>query len=138
VILPPPGSRLRREQAACWLGQEGEPVALRSPAGGVVARGNARLHAEPELVTASPYGEGWLLEIESCREAELTDLLGPEEAVTLARRQEAELGRLAAAAFSGERAAVGPTLPDGGEPVRGLREVLGPSRYRRLLRRFLG
>ena len=38
---------------------------LYSPVGGVVAEVNAALTDHPELVNSDPYGEGWLLRLES-------------------------------------------------------------------------
>ncbi|MGH2476085.1 MAG: glycine cleavage system protein GcvH [Candidatus Limnocylindrales bacterium] len=48
---------------------------LFAPVGGEVIAGNAALAAKPELVNASPYGDGWMLRIRVADETQLDDLL---------------------------------------------------------------
>ena len=47
---------------------------LFAPASGKVVAINERVAKEPELVTASPYGEGWLIEIEMSNPGEISAL----------------------------------------------------------------
>ena len=47
---------------------------LFAPASGKVTAINERVTKEPELVTASPYGDGWLIEIEMSNDGELSQL----------------------------------------------------------------
>jgi len=55
-----------------------------SPLSGNVARVNDELSTRPELMNQSPYGEGWLIEIESSdAEREKASLLKPEQYVAL-------------------------------------------------------
>ncbi len=138
VIAPADGTRLRPGEAACWLAAGGEAIAVRAPVGGTVRRRNPRIADDPALVAAAPYDEGWLLEIDpggAPGDAPRT-LLAAAEARARAERRlaeaHAEVARLTGAA------AVGPTLPDGGEPAADLRTLLGPARHRRLLKRYLG
>ena len=60
------------------------------------------------------------------------------EARARSQRQLAELLAEAASVLGDAGAGVGPTLPDGGQPVADLRTALGAERYRRLLLRLLG
>ena len=52
---------------------------LYAPVSGTVTAVNDALEQEPELVNESPYGEGWLFELELADEAELDALLGADE-----------------------------------------------------------
>jgi len=52
---------------------------LYAPISGTVFAVNDRLVDEPELVNESPYGKGWLIEIEGVDEVELEELLSAEE-----------------------------------------------------------
>ncbi len=47
---------------------------LFAPVSGKVVAINERVGKEPELVTASPYGDGWLIEIEMSDEGEIASL----------------------------------------------------------------
>jgi glycine cleavage system H protein len=47
---------------------------LFAPASGKVTAINERVTKEPELVTASPYGDGWLIEIEMSNDGDLSKL----------------------------------------------------------------
>jgi glycine cleavage system H protein len=46
---------------------------------GTVAAANEALFDAPELVNDDPFGEGWMLEIDPADEADLDDLLSPDE-----------------------------------------------------------
>ena len=52
---------------------------LYTPVSGTVTAINEDLFDDPELVNDDPYGDGWMLDIELEDEAELDDLLTPEE-----------------------------------------------------------
>ena len=52
---------------------------LYAPVSGTVTAVNDELVEEPELVNESPFGEGWMIELELSDESELDDLLSPEE-----------------------------------------------------------
>jgi len=50
-----------------------------APVSGTVTAANETLIDEPELVNEDPYGEGWMIELDPDDEADLEDLLSPEE-----------------------------------------------------------
>lgn len=129
VILPAPGCRLRRGEAACWLVAGGELIAVRSPVTGTVERCNPRLHRSPGLIADAPYADGWLLEV-GCVDAaaELARLLDAGAAYDRAGEEQRRL-LMASAPASG----VGSTLADGGEPHAEVRTLLGDRRWRRLI-----
>jgi glycine cleavage system H protein len=52
---------------------------LYAPVSGTVAAANEALFDAPELVNDDPFGEGWMLEIDPADEADLDDLLSPDE-----------------------------------------------------------
>jgi glycine cleavage system H protein len=53
---------------------------LYSPVSGTVRRLNSELQTRPELVNQSPYGEGWIVEIDASNLAEeRTKLLSPDQ-----------------------------------------------------------
>jgi len=136
-VLPAVGSHLVQGQTACWAMDDGELVPLRAPVSGSVARINPAVQRDPTLATRSPYDLGWLTEVDSVDELGAPrGLCGPAE-----RREEAarQLGRVHRAVMSHlhMRHGVGPTAQDGGERLTDLRQVLGRSRYHRLVRSIL-
>jgi len=48
---------------------------LYAPVSGIVVEANTVLEDQPELVNASPYGQGWMVVIEATRSEELQPLL---------------------------------------------------------------
>ncbi|PSQ48847.1 glycine cleavage system protein H [Halobacteriales archaeon SW_7_65_23] len=50
-----------------------------APVSGTVTGANETLIDEPELVNEDPYGDGWMIELDPDDEADLEDLLSPEE-----------------------------------------------------------
>jgi len=49
------------------------------PVSGEVIEVNETLADDPEVVNKDPYGNGWMIKIKIANEAELSDLLSPEE-----------------------------------------------------------
>lgn len=135
VILPALGSRLLLGETACWLQDGPELLALPSAVAGRVVARNGGVLAAPDLVTASPYETGWLFEVEAASPA--APLRAAGEAQEAADIALAAFRTAAAKALGRGRGEVGPTLPDGGEPLTDLRAMLGPSRYTGLVRRHL-
>ena len=60
-----------------------------SPVGGTVVAVNGLLEAEPNKVNADPYGEGWLCQVEGADQADLAQLLTPEQYRELLAKEEA-------------------------------------------------
>ena len=73
--LPPVGTRLRRGDPIVALRCGQRIVAIPSPVDGLVLERNRSLMQEPSLFEREPYGEGWLLRIE-------TESYGPIEGVS--------------------------------------------------------
>ena len=48
------------------------------PLAGTVTEANPALSDQPELINSSPYGDGWILQLEPRRAADLDDLLDAE------------------------------------------------------------
>ena len=136
IIFPAPGTRLKRNGILCWLRAGKRPIPLRSPVGGRLARGNPLVRADSSHLTVSPYDDGWLAEITDYSRSDLQRLEGATQACSSAMADNQALMRELDTLLHQGRA-VGATLPDGGLPVAGLRELLGERVYRRLVKRFL-
>jgi glycine cleavage system H protein len=137
VIFPALYSSVQEGEAACWLVDEAELMRIRSPVSGTLVAVNRRLHANPALLSASPYDEGWLVEVLSPAPEDSRGKLVSAEKIQA--RTTMELGKLQqqiSRHLAGD-AAVGPTLADGGEPLTDLRRMLGARRYHGLIRAYL-
>jgi glycine cleavage system H protein len=72
--FPPVGTRLRRGDPLVAMRCGDRVVAIPSPVDGLVLERNRALAQEPALFEREPYGNGWLLRVE-------TDSFGPVEGV---------------------------------------------------------
>lgn len=84
VSLPPAGRELKQFSNFGTVESIKAVSELYAPASGVVTRVNAELDMHPELINATPYGEGWLLELRaSAFETEKGHLLDARSYVEL-------------------------------------------------------
>ena len=65
ITLPQRGQWLRQGQKVCTLHRDGTAVDMLSPIEGVVANVNDTLAENPALLGKDPYGEGWLVTVQS-------------------------------------------------------------------------
>ena len=63
VELPAPGTQVEAGRPFGTVESVKSVSDLYAPVSGTVTEVNARLGAEPELVNADPYGEGWMVRI---------------------------------------------------------------------------
>ena|SRR5437762_7321451 len=65
ITLPQRGQWIRQGQKVCTLHRDGKAVDMVSPIEGSVADINESIVQNPELARKDPYGEGWLLTVQS-------------------------------------------------------------------------
>jgi glycine cleavage system H protein len=65
ITLPQRGQWLRQGQKLCTLHRDGLAVDMVSPIEGSVSDINDIVRANPELARQDPYGEGWLITVQS-------------------------------------------------------------------------
>jgi glycine cleavage system H lipoate-binding protein len=97
-------------------------------------RRNGALAGDPAAIVTAPYGRGWILELARADDGGLDDLVPAREAREQAQCDLRWFRRRVALELLSESEAAGPTLPDGGELITDLRQILGPARYLELLR----
>ena len=104
VTLPQRGQWVRQGQKIWSLHRDGSKVEMVSPIEGSIADVNDAVLADPELARRDPYGEGWLVTVQSPdAKTNFRNLMGgalarwwtEEAAGRLARRVPAALGALA-------------------------------------------
>ncbi len=65
VVLPQRGQWIRQGQKMCTLHRDGSAVDIVSPIEGSVADINESLAENPKLALRDPYGDGWLVTVQS-------------------------------------------------------------------------
>jgi glycine cleavage system H lipoate-binding protein len=107
-------------------------IEMLAPISGTVVARNERVAGAPQLLDRDPYGESWLLEIETSRSApELRNLLKGDGARAWMDQSEQSLRKRLGTS-------VGPVLQDGGVPVSAIAKALAPEDWEELAREFLG
>jgi glycine cleavage system H protein len=75
IELPKPDRLLRQKESAMVIESVKAAFDIYAPVSGKVIRVNEKLKAKPELVNQSPYGDGWLFEMECSNAGELESLM---------------------------------------------------------------
>lgn len=140
VRLPQAGASIKRgEPVATFVAKAGE-ITVPAPVTGSVRARNDLVESCPELVTAAPYGAGWLVEL-ALSQAELDEqlprLLSGAAAETLSRGQLHQFHHRVDVLLAERTPRIGPTLADGGERVTDPRILLGPAVYLELVQEIL-
>lgn len=78
VELPTPGATVAKEDLIAEIESTKSVGEVYSPVAGEIAAINEDVAESPELVNSSPYGEGWLAEINIDEELDTSDLLDAE------------------------------------------------------------
>jgi len=80
VSLPASGARVKQLESFGTIESIKAVSELYSPVSGIIKSINTELLTHPELVNKSPYGEGWIMEIETSNlDAERKALMSPGE-----------------------------------------------------------
>jgi glycine cleavage system H protein len=138
IVLPAPGEELTKGQVHLWIVTDGGTFVVTAPVSGTVRRVNTRLAERPSLATSAAMEEGWLYEVELAQPLGEVGLL---EAAAASHRFQARQRRFQAEivrSMGAEAGGVGATLPDGGELVGSVAEMLGARRYFELLSKVFG
>lgn len=136
VRWPDPDRRVGRGEVICEIDLGLGLLPLAAPLAGRAAGANRLLRREPARMLTEPYDEGWILDLEADDPAELRGLL-TAEAARERTRLDLQRFRRRVAIHLLDDARVGPSLPDGGELLSDLRQMLGGPRYLELLRELV-
>jgi glycine cleavage system H protein len=90
IEIPDIGDEIERGEAFGEVESTRTVVELVAPVSGIVTAINSELEEHPILLNEDPLREGWLVEIELNDEAELEDLMEPEEYEEFAAQDDAE------------------------------------------------
>ena len=138
IVPPAEGQTIRQGEPLVGFVVRGEWVPLVSPLSGTVIKTNAKVLTNPSLLHQDPYGEGWLVEMQSSDlPAVARELRYDEDSVVLFREDAEALFSEIAHALVVPGAPVGTVSQDGGQPAATPAEALGTRRYTAILRKIL-
>jgi glycine cleavage system H protein len=139
VVFPSKGQHLQTGQTCLWIVMDGGTLPLECPVGGVVAATNGTLAEGPHLLRTHPFDEGWLYCLRpDVPFTESPEFMASEQAVRKYAADQSRFLSMVSAAAHAHRGPVGMTLADGGERLRSMADMLGPSRYFNLVRQAFG
>jgi glycine cleavage system H protein len=135
VVLPAIGEHVFKDKVCAWIVLEGGTLPIITPVAGKVRLTNSSLSENPHAVCLSPLGQGWLfeLQVDAALEDDASLLRVPEASLAYAE-DERRFQTLLSAELTKGGAIVGATLADGGQPLKSLSEMLGPTKYFKLVR----
>jgi glycine cleavage system H protein len=90
VDIPEPGTQVTSMQPFGEVESTKSVSDVYSPVTGTIAQRNALLDERPELVNQSPYGDGWMVVVESADPSELESLMDAAAYQAFLRQAEAE------------------------------------------------
>jgi glycine cleavage system H protein len=118
------GSKVEQGQTLFTLSAGARRLQVKAPVSGVIARLNAEAFARPAVVAESPYGAGWVVQLQGVNaDAEPVRLL---HGGSLRRWFRAEVDRLTAILST---TATAPTLADGGVLAKDLSGHIDESKW---------
>jgi glycine cleavage system H protein len=131
IELPRFGQWLRQGERLCSIWKDGDKVELISPVEGVVTDVNLGVVEDPGLVMKDPYGEGWILGVET---PDLKTIFRNLLTGSMARRwMEEAAGRLRLR----QPAMAGAVAQDGGVAVKDVSKELPDDNWASLAEEFL-
>ena len=135
IVLPAVGENVVRNKVCCWIVLEGGTLPVVAPISGKVRATNAQLAESPHTVCMSPLGSGWLFELTvEAAVVQDSDLLTVGDVAPIFAEDERKFQNLLMAELSKGGEVVGARMADGGQALSSLSEILGPTKYFRLVR----
>lgn len=130
VTLPKPGQWIRQGQKAWTLTRAGESVNMISPIEGEVLAVNEDILRDPSILSADPYGRGWLFTVHVPDEESTSRNLLPKSMVRPWMRDAVE--RL----YAKQPDLAGAVAADGGRPVADIAAHLPGASWRQMAGEF--
>lgn len=128
-------SHIGRGEPFAWIIRDSATFAVHNNEKGIVSRINARLMDHPSLLSADPYGDGWLIMLSGAEQipASLKFYTADEFREFNLREVDDLAGEL-----KKNRRSVGTTMFDGGTRIENIEKFIGEKRYNKIITRLLG
>jgi len=135
VVLKAPSS-IRRHDPFCWIILPGGAITLRSPIDATICKFNPALQQKPNLMSMSPFYEGWIMEITTKTKGLSGYSFAPDSRQNTERIMR-NIEHSFTHAFRNNHPSAGTTLFDGGIGVNSLESILGPKVYLEVVNRIV-
>ncbi|MBI3788363.1 MAG: hypothetical protein HY276_08915 [Ignavibacteriales bacterium] len=135
IVLPSIGEQVQKNKVCAWVVTEGGTLQITSPMDGEVWDVNTSLADRPHDLCDYPMDRGWMFELViKEEELEQADLLQMTEAETIYDSDEAKFQLAVKMELEKSYEATGATLPDGGQFLQSVADMLGVEKYFKLVR----
>lgn len=135
IVLPTVGEQVWKDKVCAWVVTEGGTLQITSPMDGEVWDVNAPLADRPHDLCDYPLDRGWLFELVIKEEdLEQANLLQMTEAEAMYDGDEAKFQSEVKKELEKSYEATGATLPDGGQFLQSVADMLGVEKYFKLVR----
>ncbi|RPI04885.1 MAG: hypothetical protein EHM64_08485 [Ignavibacteriae bacterium] len=134
IVLSKAPAVIHRLDPFFWIVLPGGAVTLRSPIEATVTRFNPALHHHPQLLCASPFDEGWIMEI-TAKSKGLNRVTSPSDTQRALKRTMHTIEHILKQTYQHLQPAAGTTLFDGGAGISSVENILGPALYKEVVNR---
>jgi glycine cleavage system H protein len=137
IVLPSCGQQVTCDQPTGWILFSNGTLPIYSPVAGRVISVNTTLLSQPQILSKSPVGNGWIFELtHQSQDPYVENLFNAEHADIVYKKDIRAFQETLTGMLKENAPSVGPTLMDGGTPLEDISEILGPEKYLEAVRRI--
>jgi glycine cleavage system H lipoate-binding protein len=135
IVISKAPANIHRHDPFCWIILPGGAVTLRSPLEATITRFNPALQQKPNLLSAAPFDDGWIMEI-TAKSKGLSNFPSSADSQRLMKRTLHNVEHIFKQTFRHLQPAAGTTLYDGGVSLSNIERIFGPTIYREVVNRI--
>jgi len=132
IVVSKAPVNIQRHDPFCWIILPGGTITLRSPIEATITRFNPALQQKPNLLSASPFDDGWIMEI-TTKSKGLSSFASLTDSQRLAKQTLHTIEHIFKQTFQRLQPTAGTTLFDGGISLSSIESILGPTVYREVV-----
>jgi glycine cleavage system H lipoate-binding protein len=132
IVISKAPANIHRHDPFCWIILPGGAITLRSPIDATITRFNPALQQMPNLLSAAPFTDGWIMEI-TTKSKGLSSFASLTDSQRLAKQTLHTIEHIFKQTFQRLQPTAGTTLFDGGISLSSIESILGPTVYREVV-----
>ncbi len=136
IVISKAPINIHKHDPFCWIILPSGAITLRSPLDAIISRFNPALHQKPNLLSTSPFEEGWIMEV-SAKSKGLNGFISSVDSRQLMERMLHNVEHSFTQAFRHLHPTAGTTLFDGGIGLDNVESILGSKVYLGVVNRIL-
>jgi hypothetical protein len=126
---------IHKHDPFCWIIMPGGAITLRSPIDATITRFNPALQQLPNLLSAAPFQDGWIIEV-TAKSKGLSNFASSSESQRFTKQTLHNVEQIFKKTFQSLQPQSGTTLFDGGVNIGSIESILGPTIYREVVNRI--